>query len=218
MLFENVEFNRTIAFGAQRWVAWKTGVVETSSGFESSDQQWSRALHRYDVGLAVRTASLYEEVVDHFHSVRGRSRKFPFRDALDYRVGVDRGVLIDDDDSPTTGYQLAKRYGAGNNPYDRRITRPKTGTVAIYRLRGVTTTNITASCTITYGTSTAIGGFVSITPGVVLPGDVLSWSGEFFVPTRYDVDELPSVTVNRRPGGGDLLVQCDQLPLREVRE
>lgn len=219
MQFVDIEFPRRIAIGAQRLVGWKTALVQTSSGLEVTDQQWSRARYRFELGLAVRTASDFDAVVDHFHSVRGRARSFPFRDILDYQVAASRGVLLDDGDSPTTGYHLAKRYGSGDAAYFRRITRPKSGTVAIYRLRGASTIDVTGSATITYGDADQGGGWVTFTPGTVVAGDVLSWAGEFYVPARYDVDELPGLIANRRPGAdGELLVQADAIPLCEVRE
>lgn len=214
MQWVDIPFPPRIALGAQRRPRWNTTIVQVQSGRESSNQNWSRVRHQFDVSLAVRTASDYDEVVQHFHSVRGRAKAFPFRDAVDYRVEASRGILLDDYDSPTTAYQLAKTYGTGADRYDRRITRPKGGTVAVYRLRGATTTDITSSCTISTTT-----GLVSITGGVVIGGDVLSWSGQFYVPCRYDTDELPSIVVNRNPGAaGELLVQCDSIPIVEIRE
>jgi uncharacterized protein (TIGR02217 family) len=218
MDFVDTEFPRRIAFGAQRFPGWKTGVVARFSGLESTDQQWSRAKHRFDVSLAVRTETDYLLVQDHFHMVRARAKAFPFSDTVDHTTTVDRGILIDDGDSPTTGYQLAKRYGTGQDAYQRRITRPKTGTVHIFRTRAGVTSDITGSTTIGYGSRTAPGGFVTFVPGAYVAGDVLSWSGQFFVPCRYDTDELPTTVVNRRPGGGELLVQCDSIPICEVRE
>lgn len=213
MVFVDVEFPPRIALGAQRRPGWNTTVTQTTSGAESTNQNWSRARHSFDVSFSVRTAGDYDEVVQHFHSVRGRAKFFPFKDALDYRVEASRGVLLDDGDSPTTGYTLGKTYGTGAAMYQRRITRPKAGTVAIYRSRAGTTTTITGSATISYTT-----GFVTFTGGTVVAGDVLSWSGQFFVPCRYDTDELPGVIVDRAPAGGDLLVRCDGIPLVEVRE
>jgi hypothetical protein len=49
-------------------------------------------------------------------------------------------------------------------------------------------------------------------------GDTYQWAGQFMVPVRYTVDKLPSVVVDRRPGGGELLVQCDGITLLEARE
>ena len=213
MVFVDIDFPPRIALGAQRRPGWKTTLVGTGSGAESTNQDWSKARHSFDVSFAVRTATDYDDVVQHFHSMRGRAKSFPFKDALDYRVEASRGVFLDDGDSPSTGYSLAKTYGTGAAIYRRKITRPKSGTVAVYRLRGVTTTDITASATISYAT-----GFVTFSGGTLQAGDVLSWSGQFSVPCRYDTDELPAVITNREPGGGDLLVQCDSISIVEVRE
>lgn len=216
MIYVDIEFPRRIALGAQRRAGWKTGMATTGAGFENANQDWERARHRFDVSFAVRTAADYSAITEHFHSMRGRFKAFPFMDVLDYRVEASNGVLIDDGDSPTTGYQLAKRYGTGGDAYYRPITRPISGTPIIYRLRAGNTTVITGSCTISTTT-----GIVTIAGGVYLPGDVLSWSGQFYVPCRYDTDELPALIVNRKPGTtdyNDLWVQCEAIPIFEVRE
>ncbi len=200
--------------GAQRRPGWKTSLTQVQSGNEFTNQDWSRARHSYELSFAVRTQTDYDVVVQHFHTMRGRFRCFPFKDVLDYQVQALRGVLLDDGDSPTTGYHLAKRYGAGAYAYDRRITRPKSGTVAIYRTRSSIITDVTGSATINFST-----GWVTLSPGTVHAADVLSWSGQFWVPSRYDVDELPSLIVDRRPGpNGELLVNCESIPIVEVRE
>lgn len=215
MAYVDIEFPRRIALGAQRRAGWKTAIAASRSGRESAGQDWSRTRHSFDVSFAVRTASDYHAITAHFHSMRGRFKHFPFMDVLDYRAEASNGVLIEDAGSPTVFY-LAKRYGTGGDAYDRRITRPISGTPVIYRLRTGTTTVITGSCTISTTT-----GAVTISGGVYSPGDVLSWSGQFYVPSRYDTDDLPALIVNRRPGTtdyGDLLVQCESIPIVEVLE
>lgn len=216
MVYVDIPFPQRISLGAQRFPGWKTTLVQSINGREVTDQLWSKARHRYDLSLAVRTATDYAAVLDHFMSVRGKAKSFPFHDALDYRVEASRGVLLDDLGSPTTAYQLAKRYGTGADAYDRPITRPRNGYVNVYRLRGGATTDITGSCTISYTT-----GAVQIAGGAYFPGsgDTLSWAGRFWVPCRYDVDELPSRVIDRRPGAdGELLVACESIPICEVRE
>jgi uncharacterized protein (TIGR02217 family) len=215
MIYVNILFPPRLAFGLQRTASWSTAIAQVISGREGAAiQNWSDARHEYDASFAVRTVSDLETILDHFHSVRGRAKKWPLKDPLDYTVTVARGVLLDDGDSPTTGYQMAKRYGTGSDVYYRRITRPAQGTIAIYRLRAGVTTNITANCTIGY-----TDGQVAIASGAYMTGDVLSWSGQFFTPCRYDTDSLPSVAVNRNPGqAGELLVQCDSIPIIEALE
>ena len=214
MTFVDILFPPRLAFGMQRSPTWRTKIAETVSGRETALSEWSDARHEYDASFAVRTASDYDTIVQHFHSVRGRGKKWPLKDLLDYRVTVDRGVLLDDGDSPTTGYQLAKRYGVGADAYYRRITRPISGTIAVYRRRDGVTTNITGNCTVTY-----TNGQVAITSGAYMTGDTLSWSGQFYVPCRYGTDALPGLIVNRNPGSdGELLVQCDSIPIIEALE
>lgn len=214
MQYVDVVFPPRIAMGAQRRPGWKTSLTQVQSGNEFTNQDWSRARHSYELSFAVRTVSDYDVVVEHFHTMRGRFRKFPFKDILDFRVEAQRGLLLDDGDSPTTGYHLAKRYGSAGYFYDRRITRPAVGTVAIYRTRSSVIVDVTGSATINYST-----GWVTFSPGTVHAGDVLSWAGQFWVPARYDVDELPGLIVDRRPGqNGELLVSCESIPVVEARE
>jgi len=211
MAYANITFPTRIAFGAQRRGGWKTSIARSTSGRESANQEWSRTRYSFDVSFSVRTSADYEAIVDHFHSVRGRFKHFPFTDVLDYRVDTTNGVLIDEGSS---GYQLAKRYGAAPDNYDRIITRPRD--VAVFRTRTAVTTDITADCTIDTTT-----GLVDPDPGIVIGGDTLAWSGEFDIPCRYDTDELPALIVNRMPGQDDfdnLLVQCDGIVIVEVIE
>lgn len=204
----DVPFPPRLALDAQRTPRWRTGLTETTSGFLKSDRKWSKAMHSFDVSFAVRTASAYDLIVQHFHEVRGRGYGFPFRDPLDHRVDASRSSMPESGG----GYQLSKTYGSVN-PYVRAITRPKSGTVTIFRTRAGNTVDITSSCTISYTT-----GLVHMSTGVIIPGDTLAWAGEFFVPCMYGSDELPGLIVDRRPNGGELLVQCPSIVIDEVRQ
>jgi hypothetical protein len=60
---------------------------------------------------------------------------------------------------------------------------------------------------------------VTIAGGVVADGDILSWSGSFRVPCRYDTDELPGMIVNKeRRDDGEFWVTCESIPVLEVKE
>lgn len=212
MDYVDIPFPDRIAFGAQSSPTWSTSVAMTGGGSKTTNQNWSAARHEYDVSFAIRTASNFDLVVQHFHSVRGRAKKFPFKDYLDFTVSRARSTLIDNEDSDGT-YTLAKTYGAaGPDQYVRRITRPRTGTVVIYRLRTGVTTDLTGDSTIDFET-----GIVEIDPTEIEEGDVLTWSGEFWVPCSYDTDKLPAVIINRE-GAGELLVDCTSIPVVEEKE
>lgn len=211
MDFVDIPFPRRLAFGAQSEAEWSTNVVITGGGQMSTNRNWTHARHRYDISLAVRTVADYQEVRAHFHSVRGRAKSFPFRDPLDYECTQATGVLIEAEstDSPTSDdWQLAKRYGTGADAWDRKITRPSVG-VVIYRTRSSVVSVATATVSLTTGLVSIIGH---------LAGDTYTWTGTFDVPCVYSADTLPGVAIDRQPGGGALLVQCESIQLLEVRE
>jgi uncharacterized protein (TIGR02217 family) len=211
MIFVDQELPPRIAFGMQRRQTWRTVISQSQDGREVTDQKRSKMLMKFDLSFAVRVSSDYEDVDEHFAMMRGRAKKFPATDPLDHSVTAARGELIAV--TSYTSFQLAKAYGSGAAKYLRTITRPKAG-ARVFRLRSSVTTDITSSCTISL-----TAGSVAITGGVVLLGDVLSWSGEFFTPCRYDVDELPGLIVNKQPGDdGELFVQCESIPVVEVLE
>lgn len=214
MIYVNIQFVERLAFGLQRKVAWSTAVSRNQGGYDNTTQNWSKPMRLFDAGFAVRVASDFEAIEAHFHSVRGRSYKFPLKDVLDFQVTAAVGILVLDEEASDPQYNLAKAYGSGPYPYVRFITRPNVTTVSVFLLRGATTTNVTDDVSIDDET-----GIVTFDTDILEPGDVLSWSGEFWVPCRYDTDELPAVVVNKEPGeDGELYVQCDGIPICEVKE
>ncbi len=206
MEYVDTPFPERIAFQAKAEAMWQTTLTAVLSGFEATNQNWAQTRHAYDAGLAVRVASDYLLVKTHFHLMRGRAKSFPFTDPIDHTVAQAAGVLL----PSASNWQMFYRYGSGGTTYDRKITRPKTGTVTVFRTRAAVTTAIAVTITYTTGI-VAIGGHVE--------GDTYSWSGDFFVPCRYDIDRLPGVIVNKQPtADGELYVECDSIPIVEIRE
>lgn len=209
MLIIDAPFPDCISFGARSEPEWSTEMVGTVAGFEYANQNWANNRHRYDVSLAVRTTTDYALVRSHFNMVRGRALGFLFEDPVDHAATATQGITAA---ASGGGYQLQKRYGTGAYAYDRKITRPVSTGLVIYRTRTAVTTNVTGSATL----NTATGTF-TITGHV--EGDVYTWAGDFMVPCRYDTDRLPTAIVNKQPSAtGELLVVCDSIPLLEVRE
>lgn len=211
MEFVDTPFPDRIAFQAKAEPMWQTTLTALLSGFEATNQEWSQLRHSYDAGLAVRVASDYLLVKAHFNKMRGKAKSFPFFDPIDHTVAQLAGLLVAEQGSPNDLHMLYQ-YGTGTGAYQRRISRPKTGTIAVYRTRSAVTSSITGSATIDYTT-----GIVSVTGHVA--GDTYGWSGDFYVPCRYDIDRLPGVIVNKEAGSdGELYVECDSIPIVEVRE
>lgn len=206
MAYLDVPFPDRIAFGAERVPEWSTLLAQNAAGYSFANQNWVNALHSFDVSLAVRVASDYRTVLDHFHEVRGRAYVFPFKDFLDFQTSATDGVatLISGSD-----YQLGKLYGS-TNPYTRKITRPVSGTCTVYRTRSAVQTTITP--TVDYNTG-------QITVSGHVAGDTYQWAGEFRVPVRYMADRLPAAAINKQPGvAGELIVDCPSILLGEERE
>ena len=53
--------------------------------------------------------------------------------------------------------------------------------------------------------------------GLPQPTDVLTWSGQFDVPVRFDVDEMKKQIIDRNGQAGDLLVDWGSIPIIEIR-
>jgi uncharacterized protein (TIGR02217 family) len=208
MSYVDVPFPDCIAFGAESRPTWQTEISVSASGWEQTNQDWSHPRHEFDVSMAVRTASDYMLIRNHFHAVRGRTHRFRFKDPLDFQATASEGVA----DVAAADWQMYKRYGSGGSAYDRLITRPVSGTVAVFRTRTGITSDVTGSATIDYETgSVSMAGHVA--------GDVYTWSGEFDIVVRYDLDALPTVIINKQPGAaGELLVDCPSIKLIEKRD
>jgi uncharacterized protein (TIGR02217 family) len=200
-----VEFPPRIAFGASRTPTWATTLLETFGARDVAIQNWADVRHEYDVSLAIRTATDYVAVLEHFHQMRGRLFVFLLKDFLDFFVALDEGVSTH---ASGLTFQLQKRYGTVY-PYDRKITRPVEGTATFYRTRA--------------GVQVQIFPTVNWDTGVITveyddDGDTYQWTGEFRVPVRYGQDRMPAVVADRRPDGGEELVTCDGILLVEEKE
>jgi uncharacterized protein (TIGR02217 family) len=207
MEFIAITFPDCIALGAQSDPTWSTTLAEVIGGAEATNQNWSEARHRFDVSLTARPVSEYHSMRDHFHEARGRAKKWPFKDFLDFEVTQANGVLLDANLVAPAGngtFNLHKKYGTVD-PYYRQITRPDTP-IIVYR-NGVNIMG--AGAVVTYA-----GGTVAITGHT--GGDVYTWSGTFKVPCRYDIDRLPAAAINKSEG--EIIVDCGPIPIIEVKE
>lgn len=206
MSWISTEFPKRIALGISCRPGWLTSVVQTQNGSESRNQNWLKTRHSYDASLAVRTVTDYREVQNHFHMARGRLHSWPLKDPLDHRVEASQGVVASTTENSPLGNQLYKRYGSGSFAYDRKITRPISGTIQVYENGTLRTEGV--DYTLDYSTGEIFTG-ISIS--------TLRWAGQFYTPCRYDTDELPASLVQKTPQG-EYLVQVDGIPIVEVRE
>jgi uncharacterized protein (TIGR02217 family) len=203
MSWLDIPFPPRIAFGIECDPEWQTVIATTASGYESRNLNWSQARHSYDASFAIRTAADHAEVREHFHMARGRTHSWPLLDPTDHECALSDGVVTE----PTPGtFQLHKRYGSGAYAYDRKITRPFD--VSIYLssvLLGESDYELDEAT-----------GLVTIADS---DADVatLTWTGQFYVPCRYDTARLP-VRLETRGANDAYLVRSEGIPIVEVRE
>jgi uncharacterized protein (TIGR02217 family) len=130
---ETPRFPDNVAFGASGGPGYLTDVVVVNSGAESRNQNWTQARASYEVSHAARLPAEYVPLRDFFRAVKGRTHGFRFKDPLDYSTDVASGVLGSGVGTGLPTYQLGKRYAAGSLDETRTISKPVSGTVAVYR-------------------------------------------------------------------------------------
>lgn len=111
-----------------------TDVVIVESGFEQRNQKWSQARRSWQADHRHKTQAETDALIDYFHAAAGRANTFRFKDHDDYQAASSAGRL--GTGAVGTGlatYQLYKRYSSGGQNHDRKITRPVSGTLTVYR-------------------------------------------------------------------------------------
>lgn len=133
-MFYETRFLDNLAPGAVGGPSTLTDVVPLESGGEQRNIVWSEPRQRYSIGLVHRPQAELEALASFFRIMRGRAHGFRFRDLTDYTVSTTYGQL--GTSSLGTGalaYSLYKRYTAAGAHDYRRIRKPVSGTVTVYR-------------------------------------------------------------------------------------
>jgi uncharacterized protein (TIGR02217 family) len=205
--FDDVPFPLGIGRKASVTPTFSTQTVETISGREQRSSDWADARMRFDAGPGVRSDADMAALIAFFRARRGAARGFRFTDPydhtssawgeaigpLDQRVGIGDGA--------TTRFQLAKYYGGGSDPQERRITRPVAGTVRV-AIDGVE----------------AVAGWQLGDLGEVqfddppAGGAIVSAGFAFDVPVRFEEDSL-DISADTFAAG-----EAASVPLVEIRE
>lgn len=205
MAFDNVLFPVTPS-GLHAKSAWLTIVVESRDGSEDRTAVWQDALRSYDIALTNMTLANFITLEGHFNARRGQERAFPL---LDYYNSTATTETFGTGNGSTLTFQLTINDGDSDNAYNRKIYKPLSGTVVI-KDNGTTKTE-GAHYSINY--TTGIVTFVSAPANT----HTLTWSGTFYVPVRYGVDEIdPNLFI--WSDNGQQIVQGPSIPLIETRD
>lgn len=169
---ETPRFPDRIAYTSAGGPGFSTDVVQIASGAELRNANWSLELMRYDVAHTAKTQSELDELMAFFRARRGRAEGFRFKDHADYLVTTANGLLDAGVGDGYPAYQLYKRYTTGAVNHDRKIVKPVSGSVTVYRGGAPVTVGAAAgniAIDSTTGTITFVSdntqGITAITPG-----------------------------------------------------
>lgn len=195
MAFQEARLFDCVNFGFVSGPRWKTQVVQMESGAEKRNRDWSRPRMEYSAPFTNISEANYELVLNAFYVCGGMADGFRFKDWDDYQA---TNEVLGVAPSGSTPVQLTKRYSFGIGTYTREIVKPVAGTVTVYQ-NGVAKAG-------TLDTTTGL-----FTPTTAWTGSaVLSWTGEFDVPVRFDTDYLPATWDNYK-------VRSLNVPLVELK-
>ncbi len=198
MTFHEVRFPDDIAYGASGGPAYSTSVISTASGYEQRNQNWAAARGKWDVSSGLKKQSQLETLIAFFRARKGKAHGFRFKDWTDYKAA---GQTLGIGDGTTQIFQLVKNYASGAGSEIRTITKPVSGTVAVYANGVKKTTGVSVNATtgiVTFSTAPA--------QGVIITADF-----EFDVPVRFDTDEMDVTIENFN------LNEWSDIPIIEIR-
>ena len=183
-----------------------TTVAVTASGHERRNSLWSDARLHFDVGPGIRSEHELGTLIAFFRARRGAARGFRLGDPFDFSSNGMTGTPTATDqrigtgDGLTAEFALVKRYGVGDEPQLRPITRPRAGTVLV----AIDDTMVT-------DWSLASGG--KIVFGSAPPSGAAITAGFLFdVPVRFAEDRIDISGATFAAG------EAPSVPLIELRE
>lgn len=183
MAFLPIQIAQVPGFGFQGGPNFSTDIKALASGREKRNGDWLTARHKYSAPFQNITNEAYLAIKEVFLITRGRLHTFLFRDWADFQASNEQFAVAD---GTTVVYQLKKVSQIGAGSYTRIITKPDTDFGVTIRVDGVVTGAAVSSSdgTVTFASPPAADA-------------VLTWTGQFFVPVRFDNDGLPFSLDNR---------------------
>lgn len=186
-----------VAYGTQSGPEYNTKIVTLRSGVERRARLWTRPLTRFSVIYNALNPEDREHVIRAFRACAGRFYGFRMRDPLDYRaVDEPLGLAIGEEQT----VQLRKSYDFGPITEIGPVYKPVTVQLYADGLPLVTTVDMTT-------------GLVTFS---ATEGAVITWTGVFDKPVRFDDDALMWSLDARSGAYADRIASTD-VPLTEIR-
>lgn len=191
---ETPRFSSRISYGSAGGPGFNTTVFEGHGGVEQRGQNWATTKGKWNVAQGVRDNSDFAAIRALFMAVRGKAIGFRFKDWGDYQlVAAVCTPATANGTNPT--FKLQKTYTSGSLSYVRRIFKPTydadrtdgTDAFAIFD-NGISIPLGAGASQVSLDFATGIMTFgASVIPAA---GHVITATGEFDLPVRFDTDFL----------------------------
>lgn len=200
MSFHDVRLPVDVERGAKGGPGFNTTVTALKSGKEQRNINWAQQRAQYDISYGIGTRQVYRQILAFFYARRGKAYGFRFRDWIDYELEDEH---IGTGNGTEDEFQITKTYEDAGGSYVRNIYKPVASTIVV-KLNGVTQTVTTH-----YTLNASTGVITFVTPPS--NGVLITVTGEFDVPVRFDTDQL-DVTLEWIEAG-----RLNSIPLVELR-
>jgi len=180
--------------------------VSTSSGAQSANIMWTQSLREYEMGFIPMLRRIWQQIEALFEVTQGGAYGFLLQDPKDSSVGSGEGVVVA---LSGTTFQLYKRYSTPavtGTTFDRKITRPKTGSLVVTVLG---TPTVPDDIDYETGVITFSGGGTA--------GNI-GWTGVFYVPVHFQTDQLDWSMVAPGTDPDSRFLMGPSVVLEEIRE
>lgn len=201
LAFSETRFGTEIRYGARGGPEFHTEIVTVTSGAEQRNVGWADSRGQWQSGDDVYTREELDTIIAFFRERMGKAGGFRFKDWSDWEITRTTSHLAAITGSTTT-LQLQKKYVNGSNTVYRTIKKPVPGTFVLYDSMGA----VIASPTLDYTT-----GILTIAAGTY------TFTCEFDVPARFDVDRFDSEFNAYEPATGRALYSVNGLNIVETR-
>ncbi|MCF6273699.1 MAG: DUF2460 domain-containing protein [Rhodobacteraceae bacterium] len=209
MDFHEVRFPTALSFGSAGGPERRTEIVSLSNGFEERNSPWAQSRRRYDAGLGMQSLDDLSEVFAFFEARRGQLFGFRWKDWTDFKSCLPSESFGPRDQRFGTGdgaqkvFPLIKNYRSGDFVYERVISKPLAGRVAVALAGDVLQEGVHYDVDYTTGLLSFY---------VPPPLDAILTAGfEFDVPARFDTDRIEASS------GAFAAGEIPSIPVVEVR-
>ncbi|MBD8493826.1 DUF2460 domain-containing protein [Pseudomonas syringae] len=186
-----------VSYGSQFGREFNTRITTLKSGHERRNANWSMPLGRYSVVFDLLRPEDHKKVRDAHMACLGSLIAFRFKDWSDFQASNEH---FGNGTGSTGTYALLKSYPFGPLTLQRPIAKPVEGTVQVF----------------VDGEPAAAE--IDHTTGIVIlaapAGALITWSGEFDVPVRFESDRLDVDPIAVTEGGYILSADVDLVEIR----